>query len=136
MNINSNILNIRKELRLNQTDFAKKLNSTQGQISSYEKGQVEPPLKIIINMNKIFNVNINWLITGKGEIFIQDCNGINVNHCSNVAINGFIKVNTNDYADSEEIQELLELLKEVPKSWIDKILIKLKKQLQAFDEEF
>ncbi|RXK00457.1 transcriptional regulator [Arcobacter sp. CECT 8986] len=69
MNINSNFLNIRKKLGFNQTDFAEKLETSQNLISKYEKGQVELPLKIINNLHKVFNININWLLTGYGEMF-------------------------------------------------------------------
>ena len=69
MNVNSNFLNIRKYLGLTQDKFAEKLETSQNQISKYEKGQVELPFKIINNLNKVFNININWLLTGNGLMF-------------------------------------------------------------------
>ncbi|MCT7530400.1 helix-turn-helix domain-containing protein [Aliarcobacter cryaerophilus] len=69
MNINSNLIDIRKKLGLNQTEFADKLETSQNLISKYEKGQVELPFKIINNLNKVFNININWLLTGNGLMF-------------------------------------------------------------------
>ena len=69
MNINSNLINIRKKLGLTQTVFAEKLETSQNLISKYEKGTVELPYKIINNLNKVFNININWLLTNSGEMF-------------------------------------------------------------------
>jgi transcriptional regulator with XRE-family HTH domain len=72
MNINNNFLNIRKTLGLNQTEFAEKLETSQNLISKYEKGQVELPFKIINNLNKIFNININWILTNTGNMFNEE----------------------------------------------------------------
>jgi transcriptional regulator with XRE-family HTH domain len=72
MSINNNFLNIRKILGLNQTEFADKLETSQNLISKYEKGQVELPFKIINNLNKVFNININWLLTNAGDMFNKE----------------------------------------------------------------
>lgn len=86
------------------------------------------------------NINLNWIQTGKGEIFIlEDTPKISVNNSNNVAVNngnGTITINTKDYVDSNEIKELLELLKDVPKSWIHNIIERLKKSLNAIDNDF
>lgn len=72
MSINNNFLNIRKILGLNQTEFAEKLETSQNLISKYEKGQVELPFKIINNLNKVFNININWILTNTGNMFNEE----------------------------------------------------------------
>ncbi|OCL81892.1 helix-turn-helix domain-containing protein [Arcobacter porcinus] len=69
MNINSNLIDIRKKLGLNQMEFADRLETSQNLISKYEQGKVELPFKIINNLNKVFNININWLLTGNGSMF-------------------------------------------------------------------
>ena len=86
-----------------------------------------------------YNINLNGLLSGDGEMFLKDCNGVNINNGnnSNVAINSNqIILNKSDFIDGDEVDELVQLLKEVPKSWLDKILIKLKKSLSAIDDEF
>lgn len=137
MDKNSRFLDIRKELRFNQQDFAKELDTSQNQISRFEKDK-DIPFKILETLIFKYNVNINWLIKGDGEMFIKENNNMSVqNKSGNIAINGnIVTINTNDYPDSEEIKELLELLKQVPKSWLEKILIKLKNHIKAFEEEF
>ena len=133
---NYRLKEVRTDNKLTQEEFASKLGLKQAKIRDIEYGKQKVSVEIASNIEDKFNINLRWLLTNRGDKYLNDNNnGINVNN-SNIAINGVIKVNTNDYADSEEIKELLELLKEVPKSWIDKILLKLKKQLQAFDEDF
>ena len=77
MNINSNLIDIRKKLGLNQIEFADKLETSQNLISKYEQGKVELPFKIINNLNKVFNININWLLTGNGSMFESEVGNIN-----------------------------------------------------------
>lgn len=78
MSTNINFLTIRKKLGLSQVDYAKNLSTSQNLISKYEKGQVELPYKIINNLHKILNININWLLTGIGEMFIEEQNTKNI----------------------------------------------------------
>ncbi len=134
-----NLMSIRKELRLSQTEFAQKLDTSQNMISKYEKQQVEIPYKILKNLYLNFKINIHSFIDGSGDMFLEDCNGVSIHNGnnSNVAINSNqIILNKSDFIDGDEVDELVQLLKEVPKSWIDKILIKLKKSLSAIDDEF
>ena len=56
------------------------------------------------------------------------------NHNGNVAVNGTITINTKDYANSDEIQELLELLKQVPKV-IKKIINTTKDKIKVFKDD-
>jgi transcriptional regulator with XRE-family HTH domain len=60
--------NIRKSLGYTQNDFAKLLGTTQQCISDYEKAKNQIPDKI---KEKLYNLgyNINWLISGKGQMF-------------------------------------------------------------------
>lgn len=66
---------LRKALNINQSDFAKKISTTQGHISGIENGRKNLPdrtIKLICLENwdgKI--VNETWLRTGEGEMFIQ-----------------------------------------------------------------
>lgn len=68
---NENFVLIRKELKLNQTEFAEKLNISQDMISKYENKKIELPSKIIDILHKKLKVNIHWLLTGKGEMFLN-----------------------------------------------------------------
>ena len=129
---------IREEKRYTQKEFADILDLKQAKIRDMEVGRGKVSTEIALKIEDEFNINLRWLLAGRGDKYLnKDTSNVSVNnHSGNVAVNGTVTINTKDYADSEEIRELLELLKEVPKSWIDKILVKLKKSLSAIDDEF
>ncbi|MFA7074906.1 MAG: helix-turn-helix domain-containing protein [Endomicrobiaceae bacterium] len=64
--------NVRKKLKLSQIDFAKKLETNQSTISRYEKNENNPSSEILEKLSENCNVNINWILTGKGEMFQTD----------------------------------------------------------------
>jgi transcriptional regulator with XRE-family HTH domain len=134
------IKEIREKLGFSrQDDFAKTLDISFRTYQTYEQGQVKViPHTFIEKLHKQYNVSLEWLLLGKGDIFIDDKSNaiVNVNNSNNVAVNGTICINTKDYVDSAEIKELLELLKDVPKSWVKNMIDKLKKSLNAIDNDF
>ena len=48
-----------------QSHLANKLNVSAGTYSAYERGVTEPNLSILDKLSKIFNVSIDFLVTGK-----------------------------------------------------------------------
>lgn len=65
------IREIRQTLGLNQNDFAEALNLKRNSITQIETGRRNPSDRTLLDICKEFNVNENWLRTGKGEMFIQ-----------------------------------------------------------------
>lgn len=65
------ILELRKALKVNQTEFANTIYVTQGMVSQYEKSVKIPSNSVIAHICNTYNVNKDWLLTGKGEIFIN-----------------------------------------------------------------
>lgn len=63
------IKTIRKTLRLNQTDFGKKIGVKQTAVASYESGARVPLQTVVSSICREFNVNEHWLRTGEGEMF-------------------------------------------------------------------
>jgi len=138
MSINKRFKEIRFDKDLSQKEYAEAISLKTRQVTEIERGNQKVSIDIAIKVEDEFNINLRWLLTGRGEKYLNsDANSVNVNNQNgNVAVNGTITINTKDYADSNEIKELLELLKDVPKSWVDKIIVKLKKSLEAIDKEF
>ena len=62
---------LRKELQLNQQEFADKLGINRGTLANYEVGRNEPIDAVIKLICGKFNVNEDWLRTGEGEMFVQ-----------------------------------------------------------------
>lgn len=71
MNIGDRIKKIRKELDLTQVDFAARIGSVQNTVTRYETGNRNPSAPVISLICREFNVNEEWLRTGKGEMFIK-----------------------------------------------------------------
>lgn len=60
----------RKECKMTQKELAAKLNVTQGAISQWEQGLVEPSLKYIVLMAKIFGCTVDELV-GAESVSLQ-----------------------------------------------------------------
>jgi len=57
---------IRKDLRMNQTEFGAAIGATQKMITTYETGAVLPDKTTRMLICSKFNVNETWLETGVG----------------------------------------------------------------------
>ncbi|NPV00548.1 MAG: helix-turn-helix domain-containing protein [Brevinematales bacterium] len=60
---------IRKYLSLNQETFGNKLGLSQDSISAIETGKNRPTIPVMQIMNREWNVNLEWLMLGKGAPF-------------------------------------------------------------------
>ena len=59
---------------LTQEEFAIRLSLKKQNIQQYESG-TEPKMNFFEKLVNIFEVNINWLLTGKGDKYIQQSGG-------------------------------------------------------------
>lgn len=66
--MNSRIKKLRNSLGLTQLAFASKIG-LKSSISEIENGKAPITNRTIISICSVFNVNENWLRTGKGEMF-------------------------------------------------------------------
>jgi transcriptional regulator with XRE-family HTH domain len=65
-NIGARVKRVRMGKGLNQATFAKKVGlSGPTVVSKYEKGQREPDIKSLIQIAKLGNKSLDWLLTGK-----------------------------------------------------------------------
>ncbi len=60
---------IRKSLRYTQEEMASHLEIPYRTYTSYERGENKPSYSMLDNMCKKENVNLNWFITGQGNMF-------------------------------------------------------------------
>lgn len=61
------IKQIRKNLKMNQTEFGAEIGATQKMITTYETGAVIPDKTTRLLICSKFNVNETWLETGEGN---------------------------------------------------------------------
>lgn len=57
------------ELNISQRQFAMKINLDAGYFSKIMRGKVNPPDRILLLIENVYNVNKDWLENGRGEIF-------------------------------------------------------------------
>jgi len=69
MDIGERLKKVREFLGLTQEEFAQKLDTTQAVISNYERGARVPTVDFLNRLTKTFQLDINWLLTGEGEMF-------------------------------------------------------------------
>ena len=69
MEYGNRIKKFRKKVRLSQQQIANQLNYTQPTISRYEKNLRMPDADFLEKMSTVYQLNINWVLTGKGKMF-------------------------------------------------------------------
>ena len=72
--INERLIKLRKACRKNQADFGKAIGLARSGVAAIEAGQrkvTEKHLTMLSNWNE-YNVNIDWLRTGEGEMFLSE----------------------------------------------------------------
>lgn len=69
-----NLRNLRRELQISAQKMADKMGVSRGSISQYEAGLREPNYNFIQRLNAIYNVNLNWFVSGNGEMFNKQDN--------------------------------------------------------------
>lgn len=62
---------LRETLGLTQEEFGEKIGRTKGAISAYEKGERKPDKTTLMLIEKVFNVNPDWLLKGEGDMFLE-----------------------------------------------------------------
>ena len=62
--LSKRITELRKEQGMSQSQLSKALNVSPSAIGMYEQGRRVPSLEIIITMARLFNVSLDYLITG------------------------------------------------------------------------
>ena len=71
---NTRLRELRSKLGYSQYKLANMLGLPQTTYSNYESGKANIPDDIKLKLLELFAVNSNWLISGKGEMFLKDDN--------------------------------------------------------------
>ena len=67
--INDRIFELRKALNLTQTEFGSGLGVGRGVIANIEYKSTDPKPLLLQQICKTYNVSLEWLQTGEGEMF-------------------------------------------------------------------
>lgn len=117
MNFGEKLIKVRENLGFNQNEFAEKIELAPQSLSRYEKNKVKPSIEFIVKLTDMFSINSNWLLNGKGNIFIDDLeNNKNDINYKNEIINNLELLNKTQI---KYIYHLTEAEK-LKKNWINK----------------
>lgn len=100
--MNERLKILRKALNMNQTEIGKKITITQAHISALEKGIKSVTERIISDYCWLFNVNEQWLRTGKGEVFLENDENIIAELIITYHLDGFDKTFITQYLQLDE----------------------------------
>lgn len=62
---------VRKHLGINQNTMGDALKIKGSAISQMENGIINPSMDTLLMLSRAYNVDLHWLITGKGEMFME-----------------------------------------------------------------
>jgi len=62
---------LRKAKKMNQTQLAKVIGCSQPTVHDYEKGGVSPSIEGLQKIANEYKVNMNWLLTGEGDMYLS-----------------------------------------------------------------
>ena len=70
--VKTQLRTIRNTLKLSQQEFGKLLGIPQTTYANYENGKTNIPDDIKLKLFNDFSVNLNWLISGQGNMLLSD----------------------------------------------------------------
>lgn len=98
--IRSRIKELRKILGINQDLFANRISMSRSNLANIENGNVSLTDRVKNNIITEFNVNEEWFVTGKGEVF---------NNITSNLIDQLIKENSLDEIDKQTLAYFIQL---------------------------
>ncbi|MDD3238238.1 MAG: helix-turn-helix transcriptional regulator [Candidatus Gastranaerophilales bacterium] len=67
--INERLKSIRNQKNLTQADFGKNIGVSKQAVSNVENNLSNPSIELLSKLMMYYDVNLNWLICGKGNMF-------------------------------------------------------------------
>ena len=106
---------IRKELGMSQAEMACKLGVIQTAVSKIENNEREISSNESATLNSLFEINLNWLYTGCGDMFVDhrtevfktDCINPGIRICSDEKARDIMLYLIDNPDDKDAIHEIL-----------------------------
>jgi len=120
---------------LSGKSFAEKLKITPQAYVNYSKDKRDLPIEIALKINQMFNISMDWLLTGKGPMRNDESISVVATHNS-IAVghnNSNVSINTASFDHGHEIKEIVELLQYAPSAFLGQVkerLLEFKKLSQ------
>ena len=126
--IGSKITKLRKDLNLTQLELAEKIYVTPQAVSKWEKGKSVPSIDVLIELTKLFNISIDYLLDNT-EILEHDYESMFRNYSRAAALNKFI----NSKAPSKDVNKIFYLLNKSERELIISLIISKKLKIDLED---
>jgi len=95
---------IRNTRGFSQAEFCRNLDVSKPAYVRYENGAREPKIKVLNILREKYNVDINWLLSGRGEMFLGECSCTNTHQ----------KVSSEYRVSDGDFLEMFEMMKRIP----------------------
>ena len=79
--LSNRIVCLRKNNGLNQLQLAQKLHISPSTIGMYEQGRRMPSIDILVKMAKVFNVSLDYIITGSEYVLGAEIQNMSSTSC-------------------------------------------------------
>lgn len=70
--ISERLLLLLKTLNISQKEFARRTGVKESSITDIKKNRYEPSASTILKICDVYDVDTNWLLQGKGSMFLSD----------------------------------------------------------------
>ena len=140
--IGDRIKDIRVNLSISQSDMANILGTNQKTLSRYENNLTFPPVDILEKLAEKYNFNLHWLITGKGEMFIDKNSNVppreHLENEKNANANSYLETQDNNFYSKYLLEDSTDenSPKEVDLIKIDNIIAREKETAILIPEVF
>lgn len=78
LKIGERLIILRKKKKITQRELAKSLNLSANHVCSMEKNLRSVTFRTVKELCRIYNVNETWLLTGKGDMFINPLDSLDI----------------------------------------------------------
>lgn len=109
--IQTRLKHLREALGLNKNQLAVKLGIDNGNLSRYESGKVKPNSEFYERLvSKFGTVNLSWLISGEGEMFVQKTSAPDKNKIRSIPLYAYVYCGTPaSQWDNDKVKEYMQL---------------------------
>jgi len=116
MHIKQRLESILQSLNITQKAFALSIDVSPGNVSDWlsNKRNISPSLEALARISEVYKINLNWLLTGEGEMFLIKGGFSNKNtiNCKDA----MISESAINYKESEKIKKLEAQIEELKKN--------------------
>jgi len=113
MSIGQRLKMLRKSINFSQDEMADALKCKRPMLSLYENGKTSIPDEIYLIVNNLYNVDLNWLLTGEGEMYISQQPTSVLNTNTNIVNDLKQEITTLRNKNAEQSELIIELFKKL-----------------------